>query len=68
MIKIQIKKKRMETYQGLITPQALHTLKDNMHESRNCFAHYARDLNFEVDHYNTIKVVDLTSYTCNYRD
>ena len=39
-----------------------------MHESKNYFVHYARDLNFDMDNYNTTKVVDLVSYTCSCRD
>ena len=66
MSRIQRKKAGMEKYKGSITLMAVDILKDNMHESRNCFAHYAGDMKFEVDYYDSIKVVDLVyhSYSC----
>ena len=68
MTRIKIKKAWMEKYKGSITPMAVDILKDNMHEFGNCFTYYAGDIKFKADYYNTIRVVNLVSQSCSYRN
>ena len=68
MIRIQTKLEGMKKYKGVMTPMAKNNLETNIHDSRNCFTHYAGEQKFKVDFYDATKVVDISAQTCSYKE
>ncbi|GMP67552.1 hypothetical protein CsSME_00027494 [Camellia sinensis var. sinensis] len=67
MQRIQIKKTGIEKYTSKICPNIYDKLEKVKVESRNCFATWCRQLEFEVDHFQMRYIVDLSTRTCSYK-
>ncbi|KAL7169909.1 hypothetical protein ACSBR2_034870 [Camellia fascicularis] len=63
MQRIQIKKIGMKKYIGQICLNIHDKLKKLKVESRNCFATWCEQLEFEVDHFQRRYIVDLSTRT-----
>ncbi|XP_028055287.1 uncharacterized protein LOC114259468 [Camellia sinensis] len=64
---IQVKKAGMAKYNGEICPNIHDKLEKLKMESRNCFATWCGQLEFEVDHFQRRYIVDLSTRTCSCR-
>ncbi|XP_028055286.1 uncharacterized protein LOC114259467 [Camellia sinensis] len=62
---IQVKKAGMAKYNGEICPNIHDKLEKLKMESRNCFATWCGQLEFEVDHFQMRYIVDLSTRTCS---